>query len=248
MAERLEPRLRRTGMWMRVLGTLVVLPIVLAGCGDSDSDDTGRPSDETSIACTGHPGAPAATVDLDGDGAGDPIRIGAAPLDGNCGDAVVADVGDKEIVAPLEYGLPVEARDLAAIRVPGRKGELLLITAHHPRGGFQPVLYGFSDGTLEELTVGDSGIFPFIATDTMTDPISATCTENGFEVTTAKAHQPIGIVPAWDVFRTTYTVDGNSVTKGETAKVADNVLDKQLHRRYRPLTRYSLFANCRVDR
>jgi hypothetical protein len=235
-------------MWKRALGTLVVLPIVLAGCGDSDSADSDHPSDEASIVCTGHPGAPAATIDLDGDGAGDAIRIDAAPLDGNCRDAVVADVGDKEVVAPLEYGLPVESGGLVGIRVPGRIGELLLITAHHPRGGFQAVLYGFSDGRLEELTVGNSGIFPFIATDATTDPISATCTGNGFEVTTARAHQPIGVVPAWDVFRTAYTVDGNTVTKGAPSKVADNVLDKELHRTYRPLTRYSLFANCRVDR
>lgn len=247
MAERLEPRLRPTGMLMRVLGTLVALPLLVAGCGDSGSSDTDGTSDESSIVCTGSPDAPGVSLDLDGDGAADTVHVDGAPVDGTCSDAVVADVHGKQVVARFEYGLPVEPDNLTGVQVPGRNGALLLITAQHPRGGFQAALYGFADGKLEELTVDGGGIFPFVATDAPSTPMAATCVDGGFEVTTARRHEPIGVVAAWDVDRTTYAVDGNTVTKGETTEVVDNVLEKDFRTKYRALTSYSLFANCRAS-
>jgi hypothetical protein len=238
-------------MRLRVLGILIVLPLMLAGCGDSDSDDTGAagdPSAGSSTVCAGQPAPPEATVDLDGDGTADAVRVDDAVREGTCADSVVAEINGTEVVAAMEYGLPVSAGDMSAVRLPGRTGDLLLITAQHPRGGFQAILYGYADGRLEELTAGGAGLFPFVATDSLSDPLSARCVENGFEILRARAHEPAGVVHAWDIDRTTYTLDGNTVTKGAPTKVADNVLDKQLHRTYRPLTRYSLFANCRVDR
>lgn len=245
MAERLDPRLRPTGMWMRVLGTLVVA-VVLAGCGDVGDKPSGEPRAHESVVCTGHPSPAGTSLDLDGDGTADDVRIDAAPVDGQCRDAVIASVGGHETVAPLAGELPVSSKDLAAVRVPGRTGDLLLVTAQHPRGGFQATLYGYADGALVALTVDGQPIFPFVATDAPSTPMAATCTDGGFEVTVGRRHEPIGVAPAWDVDRTTYVVDGTTVTKGATTEVADNVLEKDFRTTYRALLSYSLFANCRV--
>ncbi len=238
-------------MRMRVLGILVVLPVVLlvvlAGCGDDTGTTgaSGEPSQAPTVACLGH-GSPAGTsLDLDGDGTKDQITINGAPAGAGCRDALIAEVGGHELVAELAGDAPPASGDLAAVRVPGRTGDLLLTTAKHPRGGFQATLYGYADGELAELTVDGKPIFPFVATDALTDPIAATCVDGGFEIDHARRHEPIGVVPAWDVDQTTYTIDGNTVTKGATTEVADNVLDKELHQKYSDLVDYSLFENCR---
>ena len=128
----------------------------------------------------------------------------------------------------------------------GRTGDLVLLREEHPRGGFQAHLYGYAGGHLEELTVQGRPVLPFVATDVLTDPLSARCTDGGFEVLRARRHEPVGIVAAWDVFRTTYTVDGNRVHVGPTPKVADNVLDQDLPTRFPDLVGHALFEDCRV--
>jgi hypothetical protein len=246
MAERLPQRLRPIGMRKWAFALVLAVPLLLTGCGDSDNSDTGAdPGDEASLACTSRADAPEIHVDVDGDGTADSVRVDGAALDGSCQDAVVADVGGHEVAAPLEYGLPVSSGDLAGVRLPGRSGDLVLITAQHPRGGFQAALFGYADGELAELTVDGASVFPFVATDTNSTPLAARCVDGGFEVTQARAHEPVGVVPAWDVDRTTYTVAGNTVTGGTTTEVADNVLDKQLRSRYGNLVEHALFEDCR---
>ena len=230
-----------------VLGLLLATSMVLAGCGDEAKDATDTPRESpTYRGCAGPADPPpVAQVDLDGDGPAEPITY--APADGSCPAMLSATVGGHELSVDLDDELPVTPADVHAIAVPGRTGQVLLVQPQHPRGGFQARLCGYADGKLEELEAEGKPIFDFVATDTLTSPIAASCVADGFDVRQAKAHEPAGVVPAWDVYRTTYTVDGNTVTKGETTEVADNVLDRQLQHEYGALTGYDLFGDCLAD-
>jgi len=248
MAERPGSCVRPIGMKALVLCALVA-PLVLAGCGDSGDPPraSSSPSSSTS-ACRGQAAAPPVDVkaDLDGDGARETVAYWGPSTECPSEPSLTAVVAGKEVRALVQDELPLTAGDLHVVRISGRTGELLLATAHHPRGGFQARLIGYADGKLEELTVDGSPIFPFVATDVLTDPISATCVDGGFAITTARRHEPVGVVAAWDVYRTTYAVDGNAVTAGAATEIADNVLDKDLPKKYSDLVHYRLFESCRV--
>jgi hypothetical protein len=251
MAERLGSVLRRIDMRTGLLGVAIALPLLLAGCGDAGGTPPGSAASAspsgTVDACVRESGGtgPRATVDLDGDDAPDSVEFVAFA---DCPDGLEAEVGDQHPVAALAGDLPVTADDMVAVQVPGRTGQVLLVRQRHPRGGFQARLFGYADGRFEELTVAGQPVFGFIATDVTTTPTAARCVADGFEITQAKAHEPIGVLPAWDVFRTTYAVDGNTVTRGATTEIADNVLDDQLQRQYGDLVGYELFGNCLASR
>ena len=230
-------------MRMRLLGLVVVVPFLLAGCGDAGSPGS-EPSPSTS-ACRGHATAiPLVSADLDGDGR--PDQVDFEPPGAGCPGGLTSSVPGLRRAPTVDWDASKAARDAAVVRVPGRTGDLVLLTEQHPRGGFRAHLYGYADGHLAELAVQGEPVLPFVATDVLTDPISARCTEGGFEVLHGRRHQPIGIVAAWDVFRTTYSVDGNTVRPGPTTEVADNVLEKDFATTYADLVRYALFENCRV--
>jgi hypothetical protein len=249
MAERLGRTLRRRGMRRPLLVLAVVLPLTLAGCGD-DPGDRGLndlpKTDAASCLSDDQVGSSPILTSADLDGTGEPDAVQFAKGSGTCHDVLFARAEAKRRGVVVTGDLPMSSAEASPVTVPGRKGQLVLVIQRHPRGGFQARLFGYADGRLEELKADGSPVFPFIATDVLTDPMSASCIAGGFEVVEAKAHAPIGVVPAWDVYRTSYTVDGNNVTKGATAEVADNVLEKQLHRKYRALVQHSLFANCRA--
>ena len=234
-------------MPLRTIGMLLALLLLAAGCGDRNpvaDDGHGQFASPSTCASTVAGAAEVARVDLDGDGTADPIH--AVPATGRCGPLLSAVVGGRQDTVALGEGLPVRAAGSFAISVPGRAGQVVMVLEQHPRGGFQAHLFGYAGGKLEELQVDGKPIFPFVATDTLSTPLAATCTEGGFEVTTAQAHQPIGVVPAWDIQRTTYELDGNAVTTNAITVVADNVLDGQLRRKYADLVHHRLFENCRA--
>lgn len=230
-----------------VAGLLLVM--LLVGCGDEESEraEPGRTPSASPSACVpvGEETGAVSDPDLDGDGTADSVEFVDHQ---DCPGAFVAHVGGQNLVQQIREDFPVRAEDMHVLQIPGRTGEVLLVTVQHPRGGFQAHLLGHADGAFEDLTVDDQLVFPFVATDTNSSPLSASCVDGGFTISEAVAHEPIGVVPAWDVFRTTYTVEGNSVTKGPREEVADNVLDAELETTYAPLVRHRLFDDCRVDR
>jgi hypothetical protein len=244
MAERLGLGQRQSGMKVLAIGTLLVVSLVLAGCGDQGDDSPRASSTPTSSWCRSSDGGEVrlASPDLDGDGTADPVVW--TPASGSCPATLSSSVEGLESAPTLAWDPQPTARDASVVRLPGRTGDLLVLLQQHPRGGFQAHLYGYDHGDLEELAVDGKPILPFVATDALADPVSATCVEGGFEVLQARAHAPVGVVPAWDVHRTTYAVDGNAVTEGPTTEVADNVLDEDLHKSYRDLVDHSLFADC----
>jgi hypothetical protein len=247
MVERLPSKARPIRMRMWVLAAPVVMSLLLAGCGDETDATTTEPSTapSTSACARGdQPDVPLARADLDGDGAVEPVSF--SPPAGDCPGALTTEALDADAGPTLDWDPQPTSRDASVVRIPGRSGDLVVLLEQHARGGFQVHLFGYAAGTLEELLVNGKPVFPFVATDVTSTPLAATCTVDGFEVTEARAHQPVGVAPAWDVDRTTYAVDGNTVTEGATTEIADNVLDDQLRTQYRNLVQHSLFENCRT--
>jgi hypothetical protein len=230
-------------MRIAVVASVLCVPLLLGGCGD-ESAPRSTPS-PSSDACRGETSPlPLVKADLDGDGVVDQVDYNASA--GTCPASLSSSVKGLQRSEPVDWDVPASAGSAAAVRIPGRTGDVVLLREQHARGGFQAHLYGYADGALKELTVGGKPVFGFIATDVMTSPTAVTCTDGGFVVTQARAHEPIGVVPAWDIDRTTYTVDGNTVTKGATSEIADNVLDAQLERQYADLVKYDFFSECLV--
>jgi hypothetical protein len=234
---------------MRNLVTGLLLALFLAGCGDEGTEraepaQTPSASPGSCVPVSEERG-PVSTPDLDGDGTADSVEFVDQR---DCPGEFVAHVGEENFVVLIREDLPVRGEDMQVLALPGRTGEVLLVTVQHPRGGFQAHLFGYAEGAFEELTVDGEPIFDFVATDTNSSPLSASCVDGGFTISEAVAHEPIGVVPAWDVFRTTYAVQGNVVTKGAREEVADNVLDAELETTYSDLTRHRLFEDCRADR
>ena len=125
--------------------------------------------------------------------------------------------------------------------------DLVLLSAKpHPRGGAQPHLFGAGGRTgLAELTADGQPIVPFVATDGGAAPMTATCTDDGgIGVVTAQAHEPPGVVLAWDVTQTSYAVkDGRAVPKGQSS-VAEAAADPTLRQEHPELFDGSLFSDC----
>jgi hypothetical protein len=107
-------------------------------------------------------------------------------------------------------------------------------------------VYAATTRELVELTSDGQPLLPFVATDVQEHPWSVDCSDGGLVFTEAVPHEPVGVVPAWDIRQTTYTVDGGTVTKGATKEVADNVLHQDLAKKYPELAKHSAFASCRV--
>jgi hypothetical protein len=250
MAERPRSPARPIGMVLppargAFVALVLLVPLVLAGCGDDTVRSPGAPvSSKSNSDCAPSAVAPqpVANADLDADGTAETISYTAGS--GACPATLSATVGGHEVATEIADPLPVTSADARAIAFPGRAGAVLAVAPQHPRGGFQLRLFGYADGKLAELTVDGQPIFPFVATDVTSTPLSATCTSAGFEVTEARPHQPIGVVPAWDLYRTTYSVAGNQVTRGATTELTGNVLPKQLRTKYGSLVDHSLFENC----
>jgi hypothetical protein len=214
--------------------------LLLAGCGqDGTPDETVGTAPAT--ACPAPTDAAVvARADLDGDGALEALRY--LPATVHCAPRLAGSVQGKERSVILDDALPVRAEASFAIAVPGRTGDVAVARQEHPRGGFQVVLLAWSAGAgLTTLGVDGGPIFPFISTDVEPTPLAARCVPGGFEVLQAKRHEPVGIVPAWDVFRTRYQLNGTSLTADPPEEIADNVLEKQLRSAYPDLLRHALF-------
>jgi hypothetical protein len=249
MAERRASGLRPIGMRKPLVGLLLALSLVVCSCGNTPGDEGLNDLPKTgAAACLSDDqvGSAPVLLNADIDGRGEPDLVQLASGSGECRNVLFTRADGKRPGVEVTGDLPVDPHVAAAIQIPGRQGVLVMLTLRHPRGGFQARLFGYADSRLEELTVGGDPVFPFVATDVLTDPLSARCVAGGFEVLQGRRHEPIGVVPAWDVFRTTYSVDGNTVTEGPTTEVADNVLDKEFATKYADLVHYRLFTNCRV--
>lgn len=239
-------RLRRIGV-KRFVG-YGLLAILLVGCGSDGGGDAqdlsaGESSPTSTCVASLRPG-PGLGVEADLDGDGTAERVQVTPPSTGCPLVVSADV-DGPVAVSVAEDLP-DVAAIGAVAIAERDGQIVLVKLSHPRGGFQVRLFGYDGGELAELTDGGEPVLPFVATDAPTHYLAARCTSDGLEVTEALAHEPIGVVPAWDIYRTSYIVDGNTLTAGDRTEVADNVLDEQLENKYTDLMHYRLFENCKA--
>lgn len=237
-----------------VLGPALALAL-LAGCGSAEQgsrdaagkEPTASPSGSTSASpssCT-QTVKTIAQADLDGDGRREQVQVGTGG-GGTCPDSlsVAGKAGEPYVGVELPSGEP-PVRSGFGVAVPGRKGELLVTRQDHPRGGFQLRVYAAGDGKLVELEVDGRSLVPFVALDVQEHPLSIDCTDGGVVITEAVAHEPPGVMFAWDIRRTPYVVDGTKVTAGSTEEIADNVLPGQLDAKYPDLVKYAAFKSCR---
>lgn len=264
MPEPLRPLVRLIRM-TRALAIPVLALVLLAGCGSaakSKGDSAGDTRESASPSAS--PSASVDTcdkseeglvitrnlakVDVNGDGTRDqvglvePARAGCPPMvavnvaAGSVGPGITAEIPAGEPAVRSGFGV-----DLA-----GRQGALVVTRQVHPRGGFQLRVFALDNGVLGELEVDGRPLVPFIALDVQEHPLSVDCADGGVMITEAVAHEPVGVVFAWDIKRTAYAVDGNQVTAGKTTEVADNVLPDQLDKNYPDLVKYTAFKSCRA--
>ena len=224
---------------MRALGTALVLVLCasLAACGEKTQTTT-----HDSDACAGK-GTVVGEADLDGSGSTRTVRL-TGPGSGPCADQLLWAAGESADVA----GLDLVAADAKVVHLKGDgAGDLVLLSAKpHPRGGAQVHLFGRGGRSgLTELTADGRPLVPFLATDGGAAPMTAACTDDGgIAVVSAKAHEPPGIVLAWDVTQTSYAVeDGRAVPQGESS-VAEAAADPLLRKERPELFDGSVFADC----
>jgi hypothetical protein len=228
---------------MRIVRSAVAvaaLAVLVAGCGNAGTDQSAGSTSSGHSCMTMSDRV--IQADLDGDGRTEEVSYAGAAH--GCPAMLTASVGGSSVSAEVDGVPDLVTSDLVAVRVPGRKGALILLRQAHPRGGFQARLYGYAAGKLEELTSDGKPVFGFVATDAPTQHVAAGCVAGGFTVTEAVTHQPIGVAAAWDVYRTSYAVDGNRVTAGRRTEIAQSVLDTQLPARYPEVAADKLFVDC----
>ena len=224
---------------MRPLGTALVLVLCasLAACGEKTK--TTAPDAD---ACAGK-GTVVAQADLDGSGSTRKVRLTGSGS-GPCADQLLGPAGESADVSGLDL-VPAEAK---VVHLTGDDAvDLVLLSGKpHPRGGAQVHLFGLGGRTgLTELTADGQPLVPFLATDGGAAPMTATCTDDGgVGVVTAKAHEPPGVVLAWDVTQTSYAVeDGRAVPRGRSS-VAEAAADPLLRKERPELFDGSVFADC----
>jgi hypothetical protein len=233
---------------------MVAVLLVLAGCGSAgSSEDSAKAGSDAAKGSTmvGDCAADSAQVtgaktlvsaDLDGDGTSEAVKL--TTPGGDCSNTLFAKLG----AGYLATVVPTEPPVSSAFAVdPGSGGQLVVMKADHPRGGYQLRVYAADSDKLVELKPDGKTLLPFVATDVQEHPWSIDCSADGLVFTEAVAHEPVGIAPAWDIKQTTYTLDGTTLTKGTTEEVADNVLPNELDQKYPDLVKHSAFKSCRAS-
>lgn len=243
-----------------------VLSLGLAGCGSAggsgDSGGAGGSGGSGAAAGSaarlfGHcraddpslkQAAVIAEADLGGSGAEEEIGYLPSSAAGPCANALLT-TSDGEPSAMSLGGAALDRRSVQVVQLAGTGRQLLLVHERsHPRGGYPVHLYGAAHGELGEVLADGEPVVAFVATDGGMAPATATCTRNGGIATvTATTHEPPGIVLAWDVRQTTYTLDGNDAQQTSTRQIrdaaADPLLRKEMPQLFEP---EAYFADCIV--
>ncbi len=226
----------------------LAVALAASGCGQEQRRESppqegpshlaGCRTDRSASAMESAQPVPAA-VDLDHDGEDDPVKV--TRDDSRCPGVIFTTVKGDLRSSELHGTLDLETAQ--RVVVPGLGGDLLAVREAHPRGGYQVHVYGYADGGFGAVhTGGGQSVVPFVATDTRGSYLSVTCRDGALVVREAVAHEPPGIVFAWDIRETPYAVDGLVATRGATTEIADNVLDDRLGSTYPDVKKRQMFA------
>jgi hypothetical protein len=174
-----------------------------------------------------------------------PALVAATAALAGCGDDTADTHASSGSTAPTS-GSTMAGSQVRHVDVPGSDRPVVLTREDHPRGGYQLHLYVELPGGPHELTdVHHNPVIPFVATDTRPGtPVSADCTKDGFAVTEAQPTKPAGVMFAWDVHRTSYSVSGDQAVPLREVTLATSVPDEQLRRDMPELFSRSMFTHC----
>jgi len=238
------------------MGT-TVLVLGLAGCGTATESSDPATTSASDVRLFGDCGAddPAlvdatviAEADVDGSGAMNEIAYVSGKSGGPCANAIFTTL-DGEPSGMSMAASPLDVDSVAVVQLSGTGRQLLMVREQaHPRGGYMVHLFGGADGEFGEVLSNGEPVVGFVATDGGMPPGTATCTDvAGIAMVTAIADKPPGIVLAWDVTRTTYSIDGNTA-KQTSSKViltaaADPILREENPQLFDP---EGFFADCIV--
>lgn len=213
--------------------------IGVAGCGQpAATDDPPASAEDATLFGDCRVDDPAlveaeilAEVDLDGSETRTPVRLVPSDAKGPCRNALVATLGDGLTALDLEESV-LDTDSARVIQLRGTQRQLLLVHADpHPRGGYDLRLFGAAEGILGEVLHDGRPLLGFVATDGGAAPATATCTrDGGIALLEARTHEPPGIVLAWDVYRTTYSVKGVTADLVSEKQIRDGIADPTLRK------------------
>jgi hypothetical protein len=223
-----------------VLGCLVTL----AGCGSAPAPSAKSFASQKSSAagaCASDHAAfaqarPAGSVDVDGDGSADAVKVTSGSQE--CPARLIAHAASGYVGGELPPGDPATPK-VFGVRLAGHHGDLLVTQQDHPRGGYQLHVFANGPDGLVELKNGDQPLVPFVATDTRPIPYTVDCAKGSIIVDQAVA-KPGG---TWDLRESTYSVQG--VTSASTAsKVVAGRLSPKRIDQLMPVGK-AVFPSCR---
>jgi hypothetical protein len=228
-------------------GCLVLL-LALSACGNGGSTpDAGESAPASSGpsalgACT--PGDAAITkartlltLDLDGDGVAEGVRLSAgAP----CPGVVYAETRSGTVLG--EFDPMILSGEVRAVGLPEEPAQLLAATETHPRGGFQVHLIGLRGTRIVELLHDGAPLVPFVATDVPGPGTSTRCHSPGtFVVRTAT---PAGQGERVVVRDQRYRIDDGAVTAGEPRVLAKGLSYGEVARRFPDVAGNRMLQGC----
>lgn len=245
---------------MRTVGSLLgtaALSLGLAACGPAQSGGEVDSTSASDVPLFGdcrasdpaiESAAVVASADLDGDGRREEVSYVPSGRGGPCAGALVTSLDGTPAAVRLDDA-PQALEDPVVVDLHRTDRELLMVYGRsHPRGGYVVHLYGAAGGAISEVLADGRPVIGFVATDGGAAPSTATCTPDGGIATwTGVAHQPPGVLLAWDLWRTTYTLDGTAATRTSHRMVREAVADPLLRRDMPQLfDPDALFADCRA--
>jgi len=223
------------------MGPLIVVVVVtalltFAGCGQ-------RQAKPSAFEDCGGLSVLLVHADLDADGDAEGVRLTGSGA-GACAGSLTAEV-DGTVVGISVRTLDLVAQQAIVVPLTAKRDVVLVRSRTSSTGQWQPHLFGLDGGSLSELTDGGRPVLPAVHTSRGSAPMDATCTPSGgIAVLTAKAHQPPGIILAWDVTRTAYDVRGDRAVRTGNPMVKEAAADPLLRKEMPGLYDGRLFADC----
>jgi hypothetical protein len=224
----------------------VLASVVLSGCGTQEgaSDGGSGPAESAGDGGTSSGAARAwrdctpdafeaaggASKTLRHDGAQTELEL-KVPEDGPCAGALVAS-GPSGVVGVDAKDAELDG-DTAKALDAGDLGDNVLVRVDggvHPRGGFQPHLYLVGPDTIREVTVNGQPVVPFVATDGGMAPMTVRCGDGTIAVVSATTAEPPGVIMAWDVQTTTYTLSADGAREQGAGSLQEDVAEPVLRR------------------
>jgi hypothetical protein len=169
------------------------------------------------------------------------------PGRGPCANGLVARFGGGVEGADVS-GMDLDPGSVRLVRLRGTDAPVL-VAASRPTADarVRTHLFGaYGGGRLTEVLLHGSPLLPVVATDGTLDPATATCEPDGHvAVWTATAHQPPGIVLAWDVRKTVYRIDGGTADAISSTLAEDGAADPLMRKKMPQLFQPDAFlADC----